>query len=190
MQRQRADARANRVQLLEAAARVFLENGISVPLDAVIDAAGVSRATFYRNFADRSALITALTDEALIGLETHAASQPDDASKVFRLFEYISKQLVQNPVLVDSWRFFGTGSPELRSFDRRFHAVFKEPISTAKDGETLRSDFSISDVSLVKDMLGTIIGQSSSDRRQVVANRIMNLIKDGISKVPAEIVEP
>jgi AcrR family transcriptional regulator len=54
---QRADARANRAALLASAARLFSEIGGDVPLDAVASDAGVSIATLYRHFPDRTALV-------------------------------------------------------------------------------------------------------------------------------------
>lgn len=39
------------------------------PLQVVIDHAGVGRATFYRNFCDRKALISALLERAITQLE-------------------------------------------------------------------------------------------------------------------------
>ena len=50
-----------RAAILDAARLLFLERGVDgVALDAVIAASGVSKATFYANFADRAALVEAL----------------------------------------------------------------------------------------------------------------------------------
>lgn len=62
--RRRADARANRAALLDAAARAVMRDGYAVPLDRIAQEAGVGVATLYRNFADREALITALVDRS------------------------------------------------------------------------------------------------------------------------------
>ena len=54
---------AKRRALLEAAQTLFLRHGAdAVTLDQVIAAAHVSRATFYSNFADKTALLAAVID--------------------------------------------------------------------------------------------------------------------------------
>jgi AcrR family transcriptional regulator len=51
---------APRERLLEAAARLFQENGIQATgVDAIIEAAGVAKATFYRHFPSKDDLIVA-----------------------------------------------------------------------------------------------------------------------------------
>jgi AcrR family transcriptional regulator len=64
--RERADAAANRVRILEAAVRVLAERGAEgTSLDAVADEAGVGKGTIFRRFGDRSGLFQALLDEHL-----------------------------------------------------------------------------------------------------------------------------
>jgi len=64
--RERADAAANRVRVLEAAARVLAERGAEgTSIDAVACEAGVGKGTVFRRFGDRSGLFQALSDEHL-----------------------------------------------------------------------------------------------------------------------------
>src|SRR5439155_18730164 len=64
--RERADAAANRVRILEAAARVLAERGAEgTSIDAVACEAGVGKGTVFRRFGDRSGLFQALSDEHL-----------------------------------------------------------------------------------------------------------------------------
>ncbi len=65
-------AAKNREDLLEAAVEMFKIHGMSVPLQIIIDHAGVGRATFYRNFTDRKALVYALLEQAVSHLELRA----------------------------------------------------------------------------------------------------------------------
>lgn len=51
--------------ILDAAARVFAEDGGAASLAAVASAAGVSRATLYRYYASREALLEALVHDAI-----------------------------------------------------------------------------------------------------------------------------
>jgi AcrR family transcriptional regulator len=61
---ERADAARNRQRALEAAARLFEEQGVeNVSMDAIAEAAGVGKGTLYRRFGDRAGLAMALLDE-------------------------------------------------------------------------------------------------------------------------------
>jgi AcrR family transcriptional regulator len=61
---ERADARRNRLRVLEAADRLFTERGVkNVSLDAIAAAAGVGKGTVFRRFGDRAGLAVALLDE-------------------------------------------------------------------------------------------------------------------------------
>jgi AcrR family transcriptional regulator len=64
--RERADAAANRVRILEAATRVLAERGAEgTSIDAVAAEAGVGKGTIFRRFGDRSGLFQALSDSHL-----------------------------------------------------------------------------------------------------------------------------
>ncbi|MER6997028.1 helix-turn-helix domain-containing protein [Streptomyces sp. NPDC000410] len=61
--KERADAARNRVAVLEAAARLFAEQGVeAVSMDQVAAAAGVGKGTLFRRFGDKSGLAAALLD--------------------------------------------------------------------------------------------------------------------------------
>ena len=56
----RADTRQ---QLFEAAAKVFQEQGIgAASIDAIAEAAGLTRGAFYSNFANKDELIVAMLE--------------------------------------------------------------------------------------------------------------------------------
>ncbi|MDJ0277850.1 helix-turn-helix domain-containing protein [Sphingomonas sp. 2R-10] len=65
----RRDAARRREALITAAAARFAEQGYGVPLEAIAAAAGVGRATLYRNFEDREALALAIFSSAVDRLE-------------------------------------------------------------------------------------------------------------------------
>jgi AcrR family transcriptional regulator len=61
---ERADARRNRLRVLEAAERLFTAHGVkNVSLDAIAAEAGVGKGTVFRRFGDRAGLAVALLDE-------------------------------------------------------------------------------------------------------------------------------
>ncbi len=60
---ERGDAARNRARVLEAASRLFDEQGVeAVTMDAVACAAGVGKGTLFRRFGDRAGLCLALLD--------------------------------------------------------------------------------------------------------------------------------
>ncbi|MDX6258791.1 MAG: hypothetical protein QOH84_479 [Kribbellaceae bacterium] len=74
---ERADARRNRLKVLEAAERLFAEQGVkNVSLDAIASAAGVGKGTVFRRFGDRAGLSVALLDEREVELQTKLLSGP------------------------------------------------------------------------------------------------------------------
>lgn len=73
---------AARTRLLDAATRLFYEEGIhAVGIDRIIEEAGVTRATLYKQFAGKENLVLAYLrgeDEVLRGLFAAAAGVSDD----------------------------------------------------------------------------------------------------------------
>jgi AcrR family transcriptional regulator len=63
-----ASARATRAAILSAATRLFVEQGYAAAsVDAIAEAAGVSRATIFATFGGKAALLKAAYDVALVG---------------------------------------------------------------------------------------------------------------------------
>ena len=74
---ERADARRNRLRVLEAADRLFTEHGVkNVSLDAIAAEAGVGKGTVFRRFGDRAGLAVALLDEREQELQAKIISGP------------------------------------------------------------------------------------------------------------------
>lgn len=66
--------------LLDEAARALLERGYErTSLNAVLDAAGVAKSSFYHRFADKQALVAALLEDRVAALAAHVPL-PDPAA--------------------------------------------------------------------------------------------------------------
>jgi AcrR family transcriptional regulator len=75
--RERADAAANRVRIIEAAERVLAQRGAEgTSINAVACEAGVGKGTIFRRFGDRSGLFQALMDERLRAFQDAFLSGP------------------------------------------------------------------------------------------------------------------
>jgi AcrR family transcriptional regulator len=103
----RADARRNERTILQAAARLLAEDP-SASMQAIADAAGVSRPTVYRRFPSRDELIDAIRDEALAEvlerLEAAAASQEPAAGALERLIRELAGVAARYPLLLELFR--------------------------------------------------------------------------------------
>jgi AcrR family transcriptional regulator len=91
-----ADAAPTRERLLDAAAKLFYEQGISVGVDAVCRAAGVSKRSMYQLFASKDDLVAASLERAAPEYSAALLPAPDDGRPprerivhVFERLEYL-----------------------------------------------------------------------------------------------------
>jgi AcrR family transcriptional regulator len=77
---ERADARANRARLVEAARAVFSERGLAAEMKEIAERAGVGVGTIYRNFPSKEDLVLAIMRDALAAAiaEARVAEAMDD----------------------------------------------------------------------------------------------------------------
>jgi TetR/AcrR family acrAB operon transcriptional repressor len=80
--RTKEDALATRLQLLEAAQRVFVENGVSrTSLQDIAQAAGVSRGAIYWHFKNKADLFNAMMECAILPMEQAMQQIGHDATQ-------------------------------------------------------------------------------------------------------------
>ena len=167
----RADALGNRSKLLDAAEAVFLESGVNVSLDVVAERAGVGRATLFRNFADRQALINSLLERSLDELEREAAALVPDALALGRLLHFIATRIVAHAPLTEFWLSSGYEDPSLRAALSRFTGVFEQPVAWAVAGGACRADLVASDVVFLVSMFGGVLYAQGAEARLVQLER-------------------
>ena len=134
----RADARRNIRSILEAAARVLADDP-TASMQAIADAAEVSRPTVYRHFADREELIEAIRvevmEQAFGRLEVAAASTEPAAVALGRLIGDLAEIAVSYPVLGS---LIGGRPPGRRKPPDRVIACFEALIERGRSDGTLR----------------------------------------------------
>ena len=109
--------------VLDAARALFLERGVGgVSLDTVIAAAGVSKATFYANFADRAALVEAviLRQSEQIVPETGAFAEGGDLAEDLTAFGIRLLELLTHADIMGFERLIATASRIHADAPRRF----------------------------------------------------------------------
>ncbi|HET7092780.1 MAG TPA: helix-turn-helix domain-containing protein, partial [Thermomicrobiales bacterium] len=90
----RADARRNRVLILDAARDLFVEQGPDAPREAIAARAGVGIATLYRRFPDRTALMRAVALDVLARIADEARLAIDEEAEPFAaLARYMHRAL-------------------------------------------------------------------------------------------------
>ncbi len=174
----RIDARRHRQTLLQAAREVFLQHGITAPLELVVEQSGLGRATLYRHFPDRASLALGIAAEILdaLTLETEGGGR----ILLQDLFDRLVRALTSNPFLADIWRVAPNRAGDVQELIDRFCAMFEAPIRQAIADGTCRPDLVASDMFLIFAMLGTSIREPDGAARQRMVERMTELLADGL----------
>jgi AcrR family transcriptional regulator len=132
--------------ILEAAAVVFFRHGVGTSMDEVADAAGVGRATVYRYFPNRDALLRALATHALEDTATRLEEAEIDVVPVAEGVARAARALVaawsQYAFLAEEAEHVEQAQVEDR-IGRPLRSLFRRGIA---DG-TLRGDWSDEEMS-------------------------------------------
>lgn len=177
----RSDAAARRALLLDAADAVFGEHGITAPLDLVVERAGVGRATLYRNFPDRTALIEALLQRTVEKIEAHVQELGERDDALFELIVGMARRIVHSPALADYWRAVDPDEPAIKSARERILSLSEPALLRAKAAGLCRQDLQLSDISLISSMLGAALRGRTAEDRATLARRAIELLRPGLS---------
>lgn len=176
----RSDAAARRALILDAADHVFGNHGVTAPLDLVVARAKVGRATLYRNFPDRAALIEALLQRTVERIGQHVAELGDRDDALFELLDGMARRIVESPALADYWRAVHPDDPAVKHAREAVRALVEGPIQRAVAAGLCRSDLTSTDISLISGMLGAALRGKTRDERTVLARRALQLLRGGL----------
>ncbi len=121
--------RDRRQAILEAARRLFLEQGYAgTAMEAIAAAAGVSKATLYSHFAGKEALFGAIVEERCRALLEPLAGMEAGATLADRLRRFAVRfvELVTEPEAVALYRLVLAEAPRFPELARTFHACGPE----------------------------------------------------------------
>jgi AcrR family transcriptional regulator len=174
----RSDVARHRAALIEAATEVFATHGVNVALDAVVEAAGVGRATLYRHFPDRTALLLALFDRQIAPLLAAPPTGSGDA--LITMIRQMGLASRGAAVLSDAWRTIAPDNAELQQRQKALRSALEKPLADAIEAGRVRADLTIDDVI-------TIIRMVAGAARHVqggegAADRAIDLVLNGIRK--------
>ncbi|MET8468884.1 TetR/AcrR family transcriptional regulator [Streptomyces sp. NPDC006422] len=148
--RLRADARRNSEQIRAAAIGAFQGQGLTVPLEEVAKAAGVSKATIFNRFGGRIGLIEAVIEEvvarelfALIG-RARAVDDPGERITYYltALRDLQYRQPAFNDVLLQTY----PDARQLMEICRTGSEANEEFVAAARAAGALRPEFTAGDL--------------------------------------------
>ncbi|WP_111895644.1 TetR/AcrR family transcriptional regulator [Acinetobacter sp. MB5] len=173
-------AAQNREELLNAAAEMIKTHGIHVPLQLIIDYAGVGRATFYRNFADRKHLIYALLQQSIENLETRAKYYGQFDDGLFLLIYSHIETLPQLSALKEYWRILDADDPQLQKLVQQHEQIITPLIQRAIDAGICRSDLNFEDYRTIISILTASFRGHTEQEQMRLAKRAIELLLTGI----------
>src|SRR5215203_4091678 len=177
----RADARRNRQQLMTAAADLFAERGVDVPLDEIARRAGVSIGTLYNHFPNRGALLDAVLPDwvAEVNGLAEAASADSDPWQGFAGFmNGLFDLQARHPSMNDAIARTPAGPVDVASECGRAGGVLESVVNRARDAGVLRPDFSAGDLATMIGAMSKVIAMSNGDDE--VWRRHLGYLIDGL----------
>lgn len=174
----RADAAKNRERILEAAEATFTAEGVSAPIDAVAERAGVGVGTVYRHFPTKEALFTAIVTarlEALTATTKQLADDADPQEAVFSFLREFGRQASAKQDLFDAIDAAGLDikSACAASVDELTGGI-DLLLERAQDSGAVRRDVTSAEV------MSLIVGACHSGSEDLVCQRMVEIVCDGI----------
>ncbi|GGU55019.1 TetR/AcrR family transcriptional regulator [Lentzea flava] len=159
----RADAARNREKLLTAAAHLFAERGLDVPLEHIARRAEVSIGTLYKHFPTRDDFVAAIFPERLAALDdigAKALADPDPwhafAGYLDDLYALQAEDRGLNDVLARDL----PNAPEVVSACHRGAGHAEVLITRAVEAGVLRPDYTIADLATLTRAMAQVIRDS------------------------------
>jgi AcrR family transcriptional regulator len=181
----RADAVENRRRILEAAEEVFAAQGVSAPIDAVAERAGVGVGTLYRHFSTKEALFEAIVITRLEELVAAAgASGPaDPGAALFSFLDDFSRQVTHKHDLIDA---LGDAGIEIKSrcsvMAHELEAGVDAMVRRAQRAGAIREGISGHEVLGL--MVGVCQAADHSGLDDASRQRMFGVVTDGLRQSP------
>jgi AcrR family transcriptional regulator len=180
MNGQRKDRARNRKAILAAAEKLLAKDGQATLTEIALEA-GVSPATVYRQFSDRSQLLSTLMERQLEQLETTVGSWTLDGGSFERLLRLMAKEQARYQGVIAEVRRGAVEPAQIEVLTWRTAELFSAALAEAKKEETVSKGMTTEDVIVLMRMLdGLIAGESTRTARERVASQGVVILLDGI----------
>ena len=183
----RADAARNRRRLIEAAARVFAEQGMDAGVDEIARVAGVGVGTLYRRFPTKDDLIAAVFDDRYGSVEAaiEVAAEHDDAwSAVEEAMAGFAEAAVLHSALLHNIAYSGSHAKGMQAAKERVTAGFEAILARARDAGVVRDDVVARDLIALSGMLSRLPSWQLAQEPDIW-RRYLALMLDGLRPEPA-----
>jgi AcrR family transcriptional regulator len=174
-------AAGNRAALVDAARRVFAENGVDAPLSLIARAAGVGQGSLYRHFPNRESIILAVFEGNIAEIE-ELATRPE--STLDEVLEFIVEQITASTAFVAMLIPAGLDDPRLVEVSVRFTDLLVDKVEGARRAGAIAAEVEAADVVLALAMFAPILLQSDEDSRRDTADRAWRLLRRGLGAKP------
>jgi AcrR family transcriptional regulator len=178
---QRADALRNRTRLLAAASEVFAERGLEAGVAEVAARAGVGRATLFRNFPTKEALIAAIVVERLEEALTEGhrlLESREDAEILFTFLAATVDRQLRTKALFEAIAEEFLAVPEITTAYERFMALVEQMIGRGKAAGAIRPELSSVDVMML--IKGLCAAATELELSPALLERQISLIRAAI----------
>jgi AcrR family transcriptional regulator len=181
----RADARRNRIRVLEAAQRAFTEEGKLVTLQEIARRAGVGAGTVYRHFPSKEDLFAAVLQQRVESLiaEAHTLTGADDPAAAF--FAFLNHMVEEGRTkrdLIEAMASEGidTTSPTAPT-NAELRAAITELLTRAQEAGAVRTDIGTPEIMAL--LAGTILAAQRPGEEELPA-RVFAVFIDGLRAGP------
>jgi AcrR family transcriptional regulator len=179
----RADARRNYDRLVETAGRVFRERGYDAPLDDIAKQAGVGPGTLYRHFPTRDALIDAVMQNWIAGVNDSAdkalAREGDAKARLMAWFEeYAARLTVHKGVAAKITCALGDESSPMRDKCQTYAAANERVLTALRAEGAVRPHVESLEVLRLLGGVATVADQGALPPEAV--RPMLEVVADGI----------
>lgn len=178
----RADARRNRVRILEAAEVVFAAKGSSASTEEIAHRAGVGIGTLFRHFPTKEALVEAILVARVGRLAEEADRLATHGDVATAFFTYFTRTVAEagakktyTEMLADNVIDIRAVAPEI--YQRLRHGV-GTLLARAQEAGTIRTDIGVSEVMAL--LVGAIQATESAGTDSALRGRILAVFLDGL----------
>ncbi|HLX78648.1 MAG TPA: TetR/AcrR family transcriptional regulator, partial [Acidimicrobiales bacterium] len=180
----RADALRNRTKVIEAAIEAFSAEGVSVPMDAIAERAGVGVGTIYRQFPTKEALYRAVVhyhlDQVLEELR-QLVSAEDAGEALFGFVARLLEMAASKQDLVEMLERSGIafkGVKDEWEGEKEWLESFAVLVERAQAAGAVRADVRVDDVIAL--VGGTCAAVNHHDRDAASRDRLAKVVCDGL----------
>ena len=181
MRSPRKDSIRSRKAIIAAAEEIFVKNG-DANFGEISILAGVSQATVYRHFSDRSELLTALMSGALDRLEAEVDSWEVNPRNFEDLLRLMATEQAKYQGLTALVRRKEVDESAVERLRIRTSELFREPLDQARAAGSIREAFDITGVIGILSMIdGAIAPHPTRSGREEAGRLAVDIVLNGIS---------